>query len=149
MAQRKVILPLGLLIMLFIAQNQTHAQDTNLGQPGPLERDARTVFFLGEEVKVKSRNDSQGIIRSRNDIPQSTMRELPAIPSFSAGGDDIDVDEGERRVLAPGSYGEVEVEQNGTLFLQSGQGRASCLPPDDTTGKFSSCGRQDARPLTD
>lgn len=105
MSKCNLIRPIGFLIsLLFLTGNQTHAQHKNLA----LDPDASRVFFVGE-----------------NNITQKTIPHLPADPSFSIGGDDIEVGADERRTLAPGSYGEVEVEQNGTLVLQSGKGRTA------------------------
>ena len=44
---------------------------------------------------------------------------LPTL-SFSAGGSDVTVPEGDSESLTPGSYGKVKVEKNGTLELTSG-----------------------------
>jgi len=93
-----------LISLLFLTGNQTHAQHKNLA----LDPDASQVFFVGED-----------------NIPQKAIPHLTADPSFSVGGDDIEVGADERHTLASGSYGNVVVEQNGTLVLQSGKGRTA------------------------
>ena len=44
---------------------------------------------------------------------------LPSL-SYSAGGNDVKVEKNQTQSLTPGSYGKVEVEENGTLQLSTG-----------------------------
>lgn len=47
--------------------------------------------------------------------------EFPDVPPFTAGTEDIELEKGETRTLAPGSYGEIEVQDDATLNLSTGE----------------------------
>ena len=86
------------------------------------------------EIKIEDDVTVEGDVTSGNDVDlgsnvtvTGTVSEnasvsnvpLPTL-SFSAGGNDIEVEENETLALAPGSYGEVEVEDGATLQLSTG-----------------------------
>ncbi len=74
-----------------------------------------------DEVKLDDGATVGGTITENAAVPP--VPPLPEIPlpdlDFSAGGDDVEVDEDGSESLPAGSYGKVEVKKNGTLTLSS------------------------------
>ncbi len=64
--------------------------------------------------------DDEGTITGSQNAGASVSPLPLPTKSYTAGGADHDVPEDGSLTLAPGSYGEVTLEQNSTLFLQSG-----------------------------
>ncbi len=103
-----------------------------------LNRGAPTVhtgsLTAGDDIDISSKNTISGDVTAGGDVDNDgtvngtvteddavSLVDIPPLAPFSAGTEDITVEEDETLDLPPGSYGDVEVERDGILNLSAGE----------------------------
>ena len=99
-----------------IGGNVTSGEDIKLKKNASVGGDATAAG----EVNLASGASVGGTITEDAAVPALPEIPLPTL-SINAGGADVEVDDGETLVLAPGSYGELEADKTSTLILSAGE----------------------------
>lgn len=103
-----------------------------------IQRGAPTVFNGNidavDDIKIRSKNTINGDVTAGDSLEnKGTINgnasgnttvatiPLPTLATYSAGGDDVTVEEDQDIALPPGSYGDVDVERDGILRFSSGE----------------------------
>lgn len=104
--------------------------DVNRGAPTVIDGSISAV----DDIDINSDNLITGDVSAGDDLDNdgtvngtaagNTLVDpiaLPVLAAYSAGSDDVDVEDTDDIALPPGSYRDVEVERDGTLRLSSGE----------------------------
>ncbi|MDP2363053.1 MAG: hypothetical protein Q8M94_04705, partial [Ignavibacteria bacterium] len=77
---------------------------------------------INGDIYYNQLNNSQGIINGTQTTPLELplFTELPEFKASNPGTENITISNGQTRVLAPGSYGNVTINKNGILVLTGG-----------------------------
>ncbi len=87
-----------------------------------------------DDIEIRSKNTINGDVSAGDDLDNDgtingtasdnasvDLVALPVLNAYSAGGDDVTVEENQDIALPPASYADVEVESDGTLRFASGE----------------------------
>ncbi len=104
--------------------------DVNRGAPTIIDGNITAV----DDIDISSDNTVNGDVLAGDDLDNDANVNgtasgnaavdpipLPALPPYSAGSDDVDVEDTDDLVLPPGSYRDVVVERDGVLRFSSGE----------------------------